>query len=146
MLVSLVVSLLAVGQTLAVIPCILTNSTIPPANATINVSCTDVVFVNVVAQGNMMINLSVTAMVAANPNITVSIKNLSLLDGAVLVVDSSGYSDGMTSSLPRLSILLQSLEQRRTCLPRHLSWRDLDTRERCKHDGKLCRCTKAYPV
>ena len=52
MLAALVVCLLGVRQTLAVISFILTNSTIPPANDTINVSCTDVVFVNVVAQGS----------------------------------------------------------------------------------------------
>ena len=60
---------------------------------------------NVVAQGNMVINLNVTAMVAANPKFTVPIKNLSLMNGAVLVVDSNGW----TFTLPSVSILIQSL-------------------------------------
>ena len=58
------------------------------ANDTINVSCSVVAFVNVVAQGNMIINLSVTAMVGANPKITVTMKNVSLMNGVVLVSTS----------------------------------------------------------
>ena len=87
----------------------MTSSTILLANDTINVSCSDVAFVNVVAQGNMIINLSVTAMVVANPKITVTMKNVSLMNGVVLVVDSTGYSAGMTSFLPSVSIFIQSL-------------------------------------
>ena len=66
----------------------MTSSTVLLANDTINVSCSDVAFVNVVAQGNMIINLSVTAMVVANPKITVTMKNVSLMNGVVLVSTS----------------------------------------------------------
>ena len=105
-----------VQPSLALIPCIMANATLPPGSDTINTSCTSVVFENVTAQGSMMINLSVAAMMVQASNraaaiVMVSLRNLALLDGAVLAIDSSGYNsaDSASSSSPTISILVQSL-------------------------------------
>ena len=106
--VAMILMLLAVQPAIAIIPCIVINSTLPLANDTIDTSCTSVAFVNVVAQGNMMINLSVAAMVQANQsaaNMTVTIRNVSLLSGAALLIDSNGFS----AAGPTISILVQNL-------------------------------------
>ena len=93
--VAIIFILVVVQPAIAVIACTLINSTLPVANDTINTSCTSVAFVNVTAQGNMMINLSIAAMVQANPtamNLTVTMTNVSLLNGTVLLIDSGGSS------------------------------------------------------
>ena len=115
----LAVFVIIVQPSLAAIPCIMVNTSLPPGSDTINTSCTSVVFANVTAQGNMMINLSIGAMVQANPaaeNITVTLRDLSLLDGAVLVIEGSspygaggGGGGGASSTVPKISILVQSL-------------------------------------
>ena len=67
--------LVIVRPAIAVISCVMINSTLPLANDTINASCTSVALVNVVAEGNMTINISLAAMVQANPtaaNVTVT--------------------------------------------------------------------------
>ena len=95
---------------IATIPCIVMNSAIPLANDTINTTCTSVAFVNVVAQGNMMINLSIAAMIQANPtvmNLTVTMTNVSLFNGTVLLIDSSASPS--TASL-NVSIMIQDLK------------------------------------
>ena len=86
-----------VQPSLAVIPCTMTNTALLTGNDAINTSCTSVVFVNITAQGNMIINLSIAALMIQASNrvagiVMVSVRNLALLDGAVFAIDSSGYS------------------------------------------------------
>ena len=101
--VAMMIILVVVQPAMAVIPCTVINSTLPLASDTINTTCTSVAFVNVIAQGNMMINLSIAAMVQANPtaiNLKVTMKDVSLRSGAVLLIDSGG-SSSTTSPIPR---------------------------------------------
>ena len=107
--VTILIILVVVQPAISVIPCTLINSTFPLANDTINKTCTSVAFVNVTAQGNMMINLSIAAMVQANPtamSLNVTMKNVSLLNGTVLLIDSGGAS---STNSPHVSIFIQNL-------------------------------------
>ena len=96
----------------SLIPCTVINATLPPTNDTVNVACTSVVFLNVVARGNMMVNVSIAGLAVSSVgsmNITISLTNVSLLEGATLVIDSTGYVAGSSSPYGRLSVMIQSL-------------------------------------
>jgi hypothetical protein len=67
---------------------------LPLSNHNANNSCTSLVFSNVTARGDMMINISIPAIVGANPSapgINISLYNVTLEDGSSLVIDSTGY-------------------------------------------------------
>ena len=101
----------------ALIPCFVANMALPTADDMIDANCTSVVLLNVVAEGNMIINLSISGIVLANPNapsITVTISNLTLMAGAALVIDSRRAHYSFFP--PMLSIKIQLLSGRNAAL------------------------------
>ena len=86
-------------------------------NSTVNVSCTSVALSNMVVQGSMMFNISISGIVAANPgsqNITVTVTNMTVQAGAVLAIDCRWYN--AISGGPKVSIMVQSLIGSDGCL------------------------------
>ncbi len=60
----------------------------------------------------MVLNISVGAMAAANPsapNITVVVRNATLRSGAVLLLDSTGYSVPRPAAGPAVFVTVEAL-------------------------------------
>ncbi len=90
------------------VPCTVVNEALPLANDTVDASCTQITFVNATADGNMTVTINLTAALQANPEsptIMVSIVNMSLSAGAVLLIDArSSQSPGINLSVAVLGL------------------------------------------
>ena len=101
--------------------CTTIGISLPTANASVNVSCPNLILSDVVLQGNMMLNISIAGIAMANPAaqaIGVSLLGVTVQSGATLAIDSSGYiaSSSAAGRGPTLSILIESLIGNDGCL------------------------------
>ena len=98
--------------------CSTVGITLATANSIVNVSCTSVVLSNVVVQGSMILNVSISGMMAANPDspkIALTISKMTVQAGATLAIDSRDHSAPFGSG-PTVSIMIESLVGNDGCL------------------------------
>ena len=109
------------AETMFLPNCSTIGTTLPTADAAVNMSCTSVAFLNVVVQGSMTLNISISGIASANPTveqITVTISNMTVRTGATLAIDSRGYAAVAAGGgvEPRVSIMVDSLVGSDGCL------------------------------
>jgi hypothetical protein len=83
-------------------------------------SCATFILLNVTALKNAMININVASMVQANPSLAsvwVRVANLTLTDGAVLVIDGGAVPAGSIGrDFPAVSMLIEGVVGRNGAL------------------------------
>jgi hypothetical protein len=95
----------------AAIPCTIVNETLPVTSETVDASCTNITFVNASASGQTIVTINLTAALLANPaapTILVRIINMSLFDGAVLVINA-GKDETAAAPGPNVSVAVLGL-------------------------------------
>jgi hypothetical protein len=116
---SAVLCLPTVAPALKYWPCNLYNIVLPLANKSIDPACTTIVWVNVTAQGNMLVNLSIAAIVRTNPAaplISVQMTRFAAAINATLRIE--GFSSAMPAPvtlagrLPFLNVTIDSFSSR----------------------------------
>jgi hypothetical protein len=106
----LMVTKLASGE--RAVSCLEVNVALPLSNVTIDTSCAAIDFSNVTSRGRMTINISITAMLLANPavpSLNISLEGLVLEQGSMLVIDSRGYLPRSGGASPNVDIVIRSL-------------------------------------